>query len=154
MLLATGQQLADKLNLIDIIERLGIAYHFDKEIDDILGQIYDEYYDFEGDNYNDLCTCALQFRLLRQHGYNVSLKIFSKFLDGNGKLKESLASDVLGLLNLYEASHVRAHGKDILEDALSFSTTHLESSMRHLNSPLKEQVTHALDQSLHKGGKI
>ncbi|CAN4114379.1 unnamed protein product [Withania somnifera] len=151
MLLATGQELAAKLNLIDIIERLGIAYHFDKEINDILGQIYNENYDFEGDDHNDLCTCALQFRLLRQHGYNISLKIFSKFLNGNGKLKESLASDVLGLLSLYEASHVRTHGEDILEDALAFSTTHLQSAAPLLNSPLKEQVTHALEQSLHKG---
>ncbi|CAN4126554.1 unnamed protein product [Withania somnifera] len=151
MLLATGRELAETLNLIDVIERLGIAYHFDKEIDDMLGQIYNENYDFKGDDYNDLCTCALQFRLLRQHGYNVSLKIFGKFLDGNGKLKESLGSDVLGLLSLYEASHVRAHGEDILEDALAFSTIHLESATPNLNSPLKEQVTHALEQALHKG---
>ncbi|KAM3360323.1 hypothetical protein P3S68_020035 [Capsicum galapagoense] len=152
MLLATGRKLEEKLNLIDVIERLGIAYHFEKEIDEILEQIYKENSNFEGGDYNDdLCTCALQFRLLRQHGYNISLKIFNKFLDENGKLKESPASDVLGLLSLYEASHVRTHGEDILEDALAFSTTHLESATPHLNSPLKEQVTHALEQSLHKG---
>ncbi|KAM3201098.1 5-epiaristolochene synthase-like isoform X2 [Capsicum annuum] len=152
MLLASGRKLSETLNLIDVIERLGIAYHFEKEIDEILDRIYNENSNFEGDVYNeDLCTCALQFRLLRQHGYNISLKIFSKFLDGNGRLKESLASDVLGLLSLYEASHVRSHGEDILEDALAFSTTHLESATPHLEYPLKEQVRHALEQSLHKG---
>ncbi|MCE3215658.1 hypothetical protein HAX54_003130 [Datura stramonium] len=151
MLLATGRELADTLNLIDFIERLGIAYHFEKEIDEILDKIYNENSNFEGDDYNDLSTSALQFRLLRQHGYNISLKIFNKFQDGNGKLKESLASDVLGLLSLYEASHVRTHEEDILEDALTFSTIHLEYAAPHLNSPLKEQVTHALEQSLHKG---
>ncbi|KAM3360315.1 hypothetical protein P3S68_020027 [Capsicum galapagoense] len=152
MLLATGMKLVETLNLIDVIERLGIAYHFEKEIDEILDWIYNENSNFEGDVYNDdLCTCALQFRLLRQHGYKISLKIFSKFLEGNDKLKESLAIDVLGLLSLYEASHVRSHGEDILEDALAFSTTHLESAAPHLNSPLKEQVMHALEQSLHKG---
>ncbi|MCD7463709.1 hypothetical protein HAX54_051205 [Datura stramonium] len=152
MLLAThGWELAETLNLIDVIERLGIAYHFEKEIDNILEQIYNENSNIEGDDYNDLYTCAIQFRLLRQHGYNISLKIFSKFQDGNGKLKESLASDVLGLLSLYEASHVRTHGEDILEEALAFSTIHLESAAPNLNSPLREQVTHALEQSLHKG---
>ncbi|KAF3652744.1 5-epiaristolochene synthase [Capsicum annuum] len=90
---------------------------------------------------------AQQIELLKER----TRKIFSKFLDGNDKLKESLAIDVLGLLSLYEASHVRSHGEDILEDALAFSTTHLESAAPHLNSPLKEQVMHALDQSLHKG---
>ncbi|PHT24480.1 5-epiaristolochene synthase [Capsicum baccatum] len=74
MLLATGRKLEEKLNLIDVIERLGIAYHFEKEIDEILEQIYKENSNFEGGDYNDdLCTCALQFRLLRQHGYNISL---------------------------------------------------------------------------------
>ncbi|KAF3652741.1 5-epiaristolochene synthase [Capsicum annuum] len=143
MLLATGMKLVETLNLIDVIERLGIAYHFEKEINEILDRICNENSNFEGDVYNeDLCTCTLQFRLLRQHG---------EFLDGNGRLKESLASDVLGLLILYEASHVRSHGEDILEDALAFSTTHLESATPHLEYPLKEQVRHALEQSLHKG---
>ncbi|KAL3323731.1 hypothetical protein AABB24_038072 [Solanum stoloniferum] len=153
MLLAiTGRKLVEKLNFIDVIEHLGIAYHFEKEIDDILNRIYNEDSKFVGDEYNDLCICALQFRLLWQHGYNISLKIFSKFQDESGKFKESFASDdVLGLLSLYEASHVRTHGEDILENALDFSTTHLESAAPHLNSPLKEQVTHALEQSLHKG---
>ncbi|MCD7460819.1 hypothetical protein HAX54_044498 [Datura stramonium] len=110
MLLAThGRELVETLNLIDVIERLGIAYQFEKEIDDILEQIYNENSNFEGNDNIDLCTCALQFRLLRQHGYNISIKIFSKFQDENGKLKEFLASDVLGLLSLYEASHVRTH---------------------------------------------
>jgi len=67
MLLATGRKLADTLNLIDTIERLGISYHFEKEIDDILDQIYNQ-----NSNCNDLCTSALQFRLLRQHGFNIS----------------------------------------------------------------------------------
>ncbi|KAM3282940.1 hypothetical protein P3S67_026585 [Capsicum chacoense] len=153
MLLATGKKLEETLNLIDVIERFGIAYHFEKEINEILDRIYNENSSLEGDDNNndDLCTCALQFRLLRQHGYKISLKIFSKFLDRNGKLKESLASDVLGLLSLYEASHVRIHGEDILEDALAFSTIHLESAAPHLNSPLREQVMHSLEQSLHKG---
>jgi len=74
MLLAiTGKKLVEKLNFIDVIERLGIAYHYEKEIDDILYRIYNENSKFEGDEYNDLCICALQFRLLRQHGYNISL---------------------------------------------------------------------------------
>ncbi|XP_070031393.1 5-epi-aristolochene synthase-like [Nicotiana tomentosiformis] len=146
MLLATGRKLAETMNLIDVIERLGIGYHFEKEIDDILDQIYNQ-----NSNFDDLGTSALQFRLLRQHGFNISPEIFSKFQDENGKFKESLASDVLGLLNLYEASYVRTHADDILEDALAFSTIHLESAAPHLKSPLREKASHALEQCLHKG---
>nr|XP_009762843.1 PREDICTED: 5-epi-aristolochene synthase-like [Nicotiana sylvestris] len=72
MLLATGMKLADTLNLIDIIEHLGISYHFEKEIDEILDQIYNQ-----NSNCDDLCTFPLQFRLLRQHGFNISPGISS-----------------------------------------------------------------------------
>lgn len=69
---ACERSLAEKLNLIDTVERLGLAYHFEKQIDDMLDQIYKEDPNFEGHEYNDLYTCALQFRMLRQHGYNIS----------------------------------------------------------------------------------
>ncbi|KAK6805147.1 hypothetical protein RDI58_002932 [Solanum bulbocastanum] len=80
----------------------------------------------------------------------LSPKIFSRFQDANGKFNESLCNDIKGLLNLYEASHVRTHGEDILEESFAFSTAHLESAAPHLKSPLSKQVTHALEQSLHK----
>ncbi|KAK4739454.1 hypothetical protein R3W88_003151 [Solanum pinnatisectum] len=144
---ACGTTLAKKLNLIDIVERLGLAYHFEKQIDDMLDQIYKADPNFEA---HDLNTLSLQFRILRQHGYNIPQKIFIRFQDANGKFKESLSNDIRGILNLYEASHVRTHGEDILEEALVFSTAHLESAAPHLKSPLSKQVTHALEQSLHK----
>ncbi|CAN4110870.1 unnamed protein product [Withania somnifera] len=147
---ACGKTLAEKLNLIDTVERLGLAYHFEKQIEDILDQIYKADPNFEAHEYNDLNTISVQFRILRQHGYNISPKIFSRFQDANSKFKESLSNDRRGLLNLYEASYVRTHREDILEEALAFSTAHLESAAPHLKSPLSKQVTHALEQSLHK----
>ncbi|KAK4739456.1 hypothetical protein R3W88_003153 [Solanum pinnatisectum] len=65
--------------------------------------------------------------------------------------REIIGNNIRGLLNLYEASHVRTHGDNILEEVLSFSTAYLESAAPHLKSPLSKQVTHALEQSLHKG---
>ncbi|KAJ8572742.1 hypothetical protein K7X08_009253 [Anisodus acutangulus] len=76
---ACGTTLTEKLNLIDIVERLGIAYHFEKQIEDMLDHIYRADPNFEAHEYNDLNTLSVQFRLLRQHGYNVSPKIFSTF---------------------------------------------------------------------------
>ncbi|KAJ8573698.1 hypothetical protein K7X08_010209 [Anisodus acutangulus] len=69
---SAGKTLAEKLNLIDNVERLGIAYHFEKQIEDMLDQIYNVDPNFKGREYNDLCILSLQFRLLRQHGYNIS----------------------------------------------------------------------------------
>ncbi|EYU17869.1 hypothetical protein MIMGU_mgv11b019604mg, partial [Erythranthe guttata] len=52
------------IKLVDALERLGLAYHFETEIEEKLEQIYND----EGEDY-DLCTTALRFRLLRQHGF-------------------------------------------------------------------------------------
>jgi len=62
------------LHLIDQIQRLGIDYHFEQEIDVQLERIHKNYSqldhgDFKGD---DLHMVALMFRLLRQQGFNIS----------------------------------------------------------------------------------
>nr|BBE32331.1 germacrene D synthase [Chengiopanax sciadophylloides] len=136
-----------QLNLIDDIQRLGVAYHFEAEIDAALQRmnvIFQE-------NDDDLHTVSLRFRLLRQHGYNVSSDVFRKFMDHNGKFKECLISDPRGMLSLYEATHFRVHGEDILEDALEFTTSHLERLKSHLKNPLAAQVVRALKYPIHKG---
>jgi (-)-germacrene D synthase len=55
------------------------------------------------------------------------------------------------MLSFYEATHLRMHGEDILEDALLFTTAHLESyATRHVSSSLAEQITQALERPLRK----
>ena len=54
-------------------------------------------------------------------------------------------------MSLYEASHVRTHGDEILEEALAFTSTHLTSGGPHLDSTLAKQVKYALELPLHKG---
>lgn len=52
---------------------------------------------------------------------------------------------------MYEAAHMRVHGEDILEEALTFTTTHLDSIVTNLsNNWLKAQVTEALNQPIRK----
>ncbi|TYG47774.1 hypothetical protein ES288_D11G368100v1 [Gossypium darwinii] len=65
----------------------------------------------------------------------------------------SLTSDVKGLLELYEASHLRVHGEDILEEALGFTTTHLglAKAAGTIEYPLSALVSHALYQPIRKG---
>ena len=62
---------AQQLNYIDAIQRLGVAYHFEREIEEALKHIYDNYYDVEHKD-DDLYNVSLQFRLLRQQGFNLS----------------------------------------------------------------------------------
>ncbi|KAJ4945400.1 hypothetical protein NE237_014245 [Protea cynaroides] len=148
MLAVDANDSSKKLKLIDSLQRLGVAYHFEGEIEEALKQIHDAPNGFDE---IDLYTMALQFRLLRQHGYNVQCDAFNRFKDKKGSFKEELIKDVPGMLCLYEASYMRIHGEDILDEALVFTTTQLKSMVNDLKPPLATQVMHALKQPLHKG---
>ncbi|XP_059644324.1 valerianol synthase TPS1A-like isoform X2 [Cornus florida] len=153
MLIDAESKASEKMNLINTLERLGVSYHFEKEMEEKLEQIFHSHAHLEDhEDYNDLSTAAIHFRIFRQHGYNMSCDVFNKFKDNNGKFNENLTRDVMGMLSLYEASHLRINGEDILDEALAFTTTHLESMVTDELSPfLAKQVMHALEQPLHKG---
>ncbi|XP_051118396.1 (-)-5-epieremophilene synthase STPS3-like [Andrographis paniculata] len=136
------------MDLIDTIERLCLSYHFEDEIKDKLEKFFDLDVDYKNESY-DLHTIALHFRLFRAQGYHMSSDVFNKFKDSEGNFQESLKSDARGLLSLYEAAHLRIHGEDILDEALIFATSNLKSIKQTLDSPLKEEVEHALVQPLH-----
>ncbi|KAI6702990.1 hypothetical protein NL676_012126 [Syzygium grande] len=105
--------------------------------------------DFMGE---DVHMVALMFWLLRQQGFNISSEVFNKFKDSEGKFRESLIIDVHGLLSLYEACHLRCHGDALMEEALPFAITHLESiDETKVSTSLAKQASRALNQPLLKG---
>lgn len=77
--------------------------------------------------------------------------IFNKYKDENGEFYANLASDVQGMLSLYEATFLSIPGEDILDDAQAFTTKHLRSLVTHLSPPLALQVERALCISLWNG---
>ncbi|KAL0293610.1 UNVERIFIED_CONTAM: Gamma-cadinene synthase [Sesamum calycinum] len=128
MLMSEGSTTIERLILVDTIERLGVGYHFEQEIEDQLREIFfSESQDKElQDNY-DLFSTALQFRLLRQHRYSVSCNVFNKFKDEDGEFEKTLTSDAKGLLSLYEAANVRIHVKRALEQPVHRGVPRLEA---------------------------
>nr|XP_027122318.1 probable terpene synthase 2 [Coffea arabica] len=118
---ATASNPAQQLQLIDAIQRLGVEYHFQEEINHALRKMHEKHQNWE--NIDHIYTAALYFRILRQEGFRVS---------------SGLVNDVPGILALYEATHLRLHGDDILDHALAFSSNHLQSISNKLNSPLDE----------------
>ncbi|KAE8678065.1 S-locus lectin protein kinase family protein isoform 1 [Hibiscus syriacus] len=149
-------ELLHKLRLIDTIKRLGVGYHFEREIEKVLHNVYEHHYNYD----QTLEATSLRFRLLRESGFNAlcgesctfyfaneiqfyiayvwvirvnktillldGTETFNKFKDDEGNFSKSLTSDVKGLLELYEAAHLLVHGEDILEESLAFTTTHME----------------------------
>lgn len=153
LLMSPHDKTSQKLHLIDAIQRLGVEYHFENEIEKELRHIYDTYaqHDTKEHDVGDLDTVALRFRLLRQEGYDNSCDVFNKFKDENGNFKESLVNDIQGMLSLYEAAHLMLHGEAILDEALDFTTSQLKASTSRLSRRLVTQVTHAINQPIRKG---
>ncbi|KAH7853623.1 hypothetical protein Vadar_004800 [Vaccinium darrowii] len=146
-----GGKPEEKMVLIDTLERLGVSYLFEKEIEDPLERMFPKYEEYSNVFHDNLFMVSLHFRVFRQHGYNLSSSVFEKFKDCNGKFKETMSIDVMAMLSLYEATFLKTHGEDILDEAFCFAKSRLESLKAHLSPNLAEQVTHALTQSLHRG---
>ncbi|KAF9589659.1 hypothetical protein IFM89_026793 [Coptis chinensis] len=135
-----------QLELINILERLGIAHLFAEEINRSLHNIYEKKDKFMMDN---LYATALTFRILRQHGFLVSQDVFRSYMDETGKFKESLCQDVKGLLSLYEASHLVAGGEKTLDEALTFTSKHLKDAKGNIEPNLAVQINRSLEIPLH-----
>ncbi|XP_050369883.1 (3S,6E)-nerolidol synthase 1 [Argentina anserina] len=133
------------LNMIDAIQRLGIDYHFQQEIDEILHKQMSIV-----SAYDNLHEVALRFRLLRQQGYFVPDDVFNNFKERKGTFKLDLGEDIKGLMSLYEASQLRTEGEDTLVEAEKFSGHLLKTSLSHLDYHQARIVGNTLDNPYHK----
>ncbi|ONK65928.1 uncharacterized protein A4U43_C06F2430 [Asparagus officinalis] len=135
-----------ELELIDKISRLGLAYYFSEEIGNLLARMQKE----GRESLHGLNETALCFRLLRQHGYNVSSDVFNKFRDSKGFMN-CLAQDAKGLLSLYEAAHLGFPEENILDEAKEFSVKHLKEMLTREDddSNLAELIKQSLEAPLH-----
>ncbi|XP_052177104.1 probable terpene synthase 9 [Diospyros lotus] len=128
-----------QLKLVDSMQRLGMAYHFEEEIEETIGLV-------RGGGSSNLSIASLQFRLLREHGYPVSSAVFTKFKGSDGRFMESLSKEAEGLLSLYEASHYGVDGEHDLEEAKNFSLIHLKAfAKKDQGSKLGKQIQKSLE---------
>ncbi|XVF01091.1 hypothetical protein REPUB_Repub04eG0057800 [Reevesia pubescens] len=144
ILLAFAQDPCATLKLLDLMQRLGVAYHFGKEIDVALHNVLRKKYVID-----DLYTTSLLFRILREHVFPITTDVFNKFRGRDGKFMDSFRGDIEGLLSLYEASHLGMHGENVMEEAKKFSAEHLKFLLRKLDCNLAIQVQQSLQVPLH-----
>ncbi|XP_052178519.1 (-)-germacrene D synthase-like [Diospyros lotus] len=143
---------AASADLIDAIQRLGVAYHFESEIEATLQRMHRTWHHHRlGDAGDSVYGTALTFRLLRQHGFPLSSDVFNELKGTDGQFKEFLTRDVEALLSLYEAAHLRVRGEDVLDELVAFTTAQLESALPDLGHALAGKVILALNQPIGTG---
>ncbi|KAG9454113.1 hypothetical protein H6P81_007017 [Aristolochia fimbriata] len=151
-----------EIHLVDVMKRIGLGDEFESEIEEALERIInnkDLNVSHDDDHDCDLHQEALRFRVLREGGYKGPADVFERFKDEKGrKFKDSLTKDVNGLLGLYEAAFLGIRGEDILDEAIAFTTQHLQSILAsnnttttdHLHPVLAKRVQRALEIPTHK----
>lgn len=138
-----------QLELIDTLQRLGLSYHFEHEIRRSLGRIYDKRSSNCKLEQENLYAIALEFRLFRQYGYDISQETFSSFRDEKGSFWSYLGDDCKGILSLYEAAYYCVEGESMFLDALNFTTPYLKEYIKkNKDGYLSTLAIHALELPL------
>ncbi|CAL4931037.1 unnamed protein product [Urochloa decumbens] len=133
------KNVVEKMDLVDVLQHLGIDHLFKEQIATTLSSIHRGEF-----NSSSLHEVGLRFRLLRQHGFLVSAGEFDKFKHEDGSFVNDITNDLKGLLSLYNAANLLNHDEGALEEALVFARRHLELMQSSLKSPLAEQVERVL----------
>ncbi|XP_010686920.2 (3S,6E)-nerolidol synthase 1 [Beta vulgaris subsp. vulgaris] len=135
----------EELVMIDAIQRLGLEYYFQEDINAALRKW--SKVEESGHNLHDV---ALRFRLLRQAGYNVQADTFDNFKNEDGRFKRELCKDTKGLLSLFEASELNIPGDEILDEAAYFTWNLLKSSLSNVHENVAVIINKTLISPHHK----
>nr|KYP39047.1 hypothetical protein KK1_039668 [Cajanus cajan] len=142
---STDMEPRSLVEFIEDVHRLGLVHRFEDDINKALQMIVSTEY-FKDQSQKSLHDTALLFRILREHGFDVSQDVFKSFQDEEGNFKADISEDVQGLLSLYEASYLAFEGESLWEKANEFSRTHLMNLMKEgIEGELGEQVRHVLE---------
>ncbi|XP_050204828.1 probable terpene synthase 11 [Mercurialis annua] len=137
------------LKLIDSIQRIGVGYHLEEEINTILEK------SMEWNAGEDLFSTALRFRLLRHNGFPAQSDVFRKFMNKDGKFKESLRKEASGMVSLHEASYLGTVDEDELVEAMEFTRSCIGLDVpRHLRMPRLEARNYIHHYSLQTNNNI
>ncbi|XP_040361761.1 ent-kaurene synthase, chloroplastic isoform X3 [Rosa chinensis] len=129
-----------RLSMVSSLESMGVDRHFREEIRSVLDETYRCWLQGDEDIFSGAGTCAMAFRLLRLHGYDVSADPLSQFSEDSffnslgGYLKDTGAA-----LELFRASEVIIHPDESVLEKQHYWTSHF----------LKQELSNNLTQA-HK----
>ncbi|KAI4296532.1 hypothetical protein L6164_036482 [Bauhinia variegata] len=133
------QNPTEGLSMIDSIQRLGIEYHFEEEIEAVLQrqQLMLGSRTYFGNIDHELSEVALRFRLLRQ--------------EGEAKLKHEFWGNIEGMAASFEASQSSIEGEDRLDEAGKLSLQLLNAWVsRFHDHPKAKAIVNTLRCPTHK----
>ncbi|CAF1716463.1 unnamed protein product [Brassica oleracea var. botrytis] len=134
----------EKIRLIYLLISLAISHYFEDEIEEILSKAFGK---LEGliAKEDDLETICTMFEVFRLYGHKMSCDVFERFSgEHDGKFKESVVRDVRGMLQLYQASYLKTKDENIIEEARSFTRTHLAAVTNTTKPHLSKHIQNAL----------
>ncbi|KAG2302235.1 hypothetical protein Bca52824_030886 [Brassica carinata] len=136
-----------------LLVTLGLAYHFEDEIVETLKDGFKKIEEMMAGE-DDLYTVSVIFYVFRTYGYNISSDVFGRFLGDHGEFKECLTRDPKGILGLYEAANMGTTTDYILEKALTFTLSNLESLSCTCKPNLSRLIRNSLGLPQHKNMEI
>ncbi|CAE5967278.1 unnamed protein product [Arabidopsis arenosa] len=126
MLMSSHRSDKERIRLIHLLISLGISHYFEIDIEEILNQAFLKLESLISEE-DDLETMAIMFEVFRLYGHKMSCDAFDRFKGEDRKFKKSLANDVRGILQLYEAAHLGTPSEDIMDEALVFTRARYHS---------------------------
>ncbi|CAH8361071.1 unnamed protein product [Eruca vesicaria subsp. sativa] len=141
------------LELIDDLQKLGVSYHFEVQINNILMDFHCQNgrSGWKCDKEEDLHATSLEFRLLRQHGFEVSEDIFDVIVE---KIESDTfkSDDINSIISLYEASYLTTKSDSKMHDIIRpFVTEQIRKfvDVETCNPEVREKAIHALEMPYH-----
>ncbi|XP_050934993.1 myrcene synthase, chloroplastic-like [Cucumis melo] len=143
------------LEVIDELQRLGISYHFQMEINQMLEIINERFNNgeegLEWNNNRSLYATSLHFRILRQHGYHIPQDVFKEFKNEIENLDCICEEKAKGMLTFYEASFLAMKGESFVDEARQFAIQRLSKYLKSNNNDqiICTMISHALQLPFH-----
>ncbi|XP_048227987.1 ent-kaurene synthase, chloroplastic isoform X1 [Ricinus communis] len=148
-------EIYSQLRTIDNFQKLGVDRYCRNEIENALDNIYRYWLLRDEEIYSDINCCALGFRLLRMHGYDISSEALSQYSE-----EEHYFSSVSPqfkntntILELFKASKIMIYQKEpVLEKLEAWTGSFLKQQMLTgaiQDQRLREEVDHVLKYHYH-----
>ncbi|KAG7632986.1 Terpene synthase N-terminal domain [Arabidopsis suecica] len=139
-----------RILMIYMLISLGLACQFEEEIYETLKEGFGKIEEMMA-NEEDLYTVSIIFWVFRRYGHYISSDFFRRFKGNDGNFKKSLIGDAKGMLSFYEAANMATTKDYILDEALSFTSSHLESLAANGACPphMSRRIRNALNASQH-----